>query len=370
MLFKNLAVVTTRGITHCDLLVESGVIKAIGKIPGKGTDFDGSMAIPSVIDVHVHCRDFDQRHKETVETATKAAVSGGITGIVDMPNTSPPVNTHDIFERRRSLFAEESYCDYGINFSVIENLTFFNGYKFVKIFLADTTGHLLFEGNLEKLFSCRKPVAVHADIAGIRECVKLSRKYGTRLHVCHVSTKEEIIFLKKYKDERITVEVTPHHLLLDGTENVKPELGTDEDRSALWREMGDTIDIIASDHAPHTREEKIEGAYGISGVETLLPLTLDLALRNRLPFETLASLISESPSRLVGGTKGFGIGRDADFTVVEEREWIVDPSVFHSKSRISPFEGMHLKGAVNAVFIRGQMVYDGTEVRKIDAKEL
>jgi dihydroorotase len=306
-----------------------------------------------------------------VETATKAAVASGITGIVDMPNTVPPVDTEETFEQRRALFNSRSYCDYGINFCVTEDLTFFNGYKFIKIFLSETTGHLLFTGDLSRLFSYRQPIAVHADITGIKECVKLSLKYGTDLHICHVSTKEEIKFLKKYKNNHITVEVTPHHLLLpENTENVKPELGTEEDRKALWQELGKTIDIIASDHAPHTKEEKEKGAYGIPGVETLLPLSLDAAFRKRISFETLALLISENPSKRISATKGFAVGKDADFTVIEEKEWIVDPRIFYSKAQFSPFEGMNLEGAVKKVIIRGETVYDGETIRNIPCREL
>ncbi|MCD6466513.1 MAG: dihydroorotase family protein [Methanomicrobia archaeon] len=371
MLFKNLNVVTSQGIKKCDILVENGKIKDIGSFSAKGIDFNGSMTIPSVIDMHVHCRDFNQSYKETVETATMAAISKGVTGIVEMPNTSPPVNNEDIFEERRALFKEKAYCDYGINFSVTDDLDFFNGYKFIKIFLTETTGKLLFKGDLDKLFSYKKPIAVHSDINGIKECVKLSIKYGTKLHVCHVSTKEEIEFLKRYKNENITVEVTPHHLLLPkNSENVKPDLGEKKDREALWKELGKTIDVIASDHAPHTKEEKKKGAYGIPGIETILPLTLDFAFRKKISFETLASLISENPAKIVSNKKGFGIGKDADFTVIEEKEWIVDSKKFYSKSKFSPFDGMKLKGTIKTVILRGEIVYDGETIKKISCKEM
>ena len=371
MLFKNLNVVTSRGIKNCDILVENGKIRDMGRFSAKGTDFNGSMAIPSVIDMHVHCRDFSQDYKETVETATKAAISKGVTGIVEMPNTAPPVNNKEIFEKRRTLFKEKSYCDYGINFSVTEDLSFFNGYKFIKIFLTETTGKLLFKGDLDRLFSYKKPIAIHSDIKGIKECVKLSIKHGTKLHVCHVSTKDEVKFIKKYKNENITAEVTPHHLLLPkDSENVKPDLGEKEDREALWKELGKTIDVIASDHAPHTGEEKKRGAYGIPGIETFLPLTLDFAFRKKISFENLALLISENPSKIVSDKKGFEIGKDADFTVIEEKEWIVDSRKFYSKSKFSPFDGMNLKGIVKTVILRGKTVYDGKKIKKINCKEM
>jgi len=163
MLFKNLSLVTSDGIKKCDILVKNGKIAGIGKFSGNGIDFKGRTAIPSVIDMHVHCRDFEQSYKETVETATKAAISKGITGIVDMPNTVPPVDTREVFEERKKLFKEKSYCDYGINFSVTKDLKFFDGYKFIKIFLTETTGKLLFKGDLDRLFSYRKPIAIHSD---------------------------------------------------------------------------------------------------------------------------------------------------------------------------------------------------------------
>ncbi|MEA1993417.1 MAG: dihydroorotase family protein [Euryarchaeota archaeon] len=371
MLLKNLNVVTSRGIKHCDIMVKDGKITDIGSFSGKGIDFNGCMALPSVIDMHVHCRDFNQRHKETVETATRAAISGGITGIVDMPNTDPPVDTEERFEKRRALFAEKAYCDYGINFNVTDDLSFFNGYKFIKLFLSDTTGHLMFKGDLDRVFSYKNPIAIHADLEGIKKCVKLSAKYGTKLHICHVSTKEEILFLKKHKDKNITVEVTPHHLLLpEGSESVKPNLRKKKDRETLWKELGRTIDVVASDHAPHTKKEKQEGAYGIPGIETVLPLMMNAAFGKKLPFKTLALLISENPASLVSKRKGFAKGKDADFTLIEKKEWDVDSAEFYSKSRFSPYDGMTLRGVVKKVILRGNIVYEGEEIKKVPTREM
>ncbi len=371
MLLKNLSVVTFTGITNCDILIENGKIAQIGKISAKGIDCEGSMALPSVIDMHVHCRDFEQKYKETVGTATKGAVAGGVTGVVDMPNTVPPVNNEKLFERRKELFKESSYCDYGINFSVTEDLSFFNEYTFIKIFLTESTGKLLFTGDLDRLFSYRKPIAIHAGIDGIKKCVKFATKYRTKLHVCHVATKEELKFLKKHKNKYITVEVTPHHLLLsEGSAVMKPPLGKREDREALWKELGSTIDVVASDHAPHTIEEKKKGAYGVPGIETILPLLLDAAYNKRISFETLVSVLSENPAKIVSNKKGFAVGKDADFTFIEEKEWTIDSKDFYSRSKFSPFNERKVRGAVKKVILRGETVYDGETVRKISCEQM
>jgi dihydroorotase len=363
MLYKNMKVITSRGVHACDVEVDNGVITQVKRsISGEGIDLEGNYVIPSVVDLHVHARDFDQSHKETVRTCTQAAVAGGITTIADMPNTDPPVTTEGLFEKRKKLFESTSLCDFAINFGVIntlEQLKKVNPF-FVKVYLAETTGNYLFTGNAKKLLKMKVPVAIHADLKTAKKWCKMRKGM---LYVCHISSKSEI---EELKSQNVVREVTPHHLFLKRNKNplyrVRPVLGTDEDRRALWENF-ECIDVIASDHAPHTLEEKVEGAYGIAGIETMLPLLLDAFNRGRLTLQDIALRVSENPCKLLnlilGKKKGFFIGADADFTVVDlKKQWIIKASKFYSKAAHSPFDGWDVKGAVMKTILKGNVLYE------------
>lgn len=366
MLYKNMKVITSRGIHTCDVAVDQGVITQIKRfIPGDGIDFKGNYVMPSVVDLHVHARDFNQSHKETVRTCTKAAVAGGITTVVDMPNTDPPVVTKGLFEKRKKLFESTSVCDFAINFGVVnklEELKKVNPF-FVKVYLAETTGNLLFTGNAKKLLNKKIPVAIHSDLKTTKKWCKLRKSI---LYVCHVASQSEIEFLKS---QNVIREVTPHHLFLKREKNplfrVNPILGTDEDRKALWENLG-SIDVIASDHAPHTREEKIEGAYGIAGIETMLPLLLNAFNNGFLTLQDIVLRVSENPCKLLNlllnKKKGFFIGADADFTVIDlKKQWEIKASEFYSKANYSPFDGWKIKGAVVKTILKGDTVHEADQ---------
>ena len=369
MLYKNMNVVTSQGVKNCDIEVEQGVITKIRRvIPGSGIDFKGRYVIPSVVDLHVHARDFNQSHKETVKTCTRAAAHGGITTIVDMPNTDPPVITKEIFERRINLFEKDSLCDYALNFGVVDTLEEIGKVHpfFVKVYLAETTGDLLFKGDAQKLLETRIPVAIHSDLETTQKWCSFPHNI---LYVCHIASKPEIEFLQS---QNVYREVTPHHLFLNRSDDpltrVKPELGTEEDRKALWTHLT-SIDIIASDHAPHTREEKMEGAYGIAGIETMLPLLLNAFNKGMLSLEDIALRLSENPSNLLNSLlnfkKGFFVGADADFTVIDlKKEWVINASQFYSKADHSPFDGWKLKGAVAQTILKGDTIYEADPIRE------
>ncbi len=363
MLYKDMNVVTSQGVKNCDIEVEQGKITQIKKdIPGNGMDFRKSYVIPSVVDLHVHARDFNQGYKETVKTCTKAAAHGGITTIVDMPNTDPPVITEEIFRKRVALFERDSLCDFALNFGVVDTLEEMRKVHpfFVKVYLAETTGELLFRGDAQKLLETKIPVAIHSDLGTTQEWC--SFPHGI-LYICHIASKPEIEFLQS---QNVTKEVTPHHLFLskndDPLARVKPELGTEEDRKALWTHLK-SIDIIASDHAPHTWEEKMEGAYGIAGIETMLPLLLNAFNKGMLSLEDIALRLSENPSTLLNSLKnfkkGFFVGADADFTVIDlKKEWIINASQFYSKVNHSPFDGWKIRGLVTQTILKGDTIYE------------
>lgn len=363
MLYRNMRVITPKGILKCDVETENGKIVQIKKvIPGSGTDFEGKYVLPSVTDLHVHARDFNEAYKETVKTCTQAAVAGGITTVVDMPNTNPPIITKEIFEKRKRFFERDSLCDFALNFGVIDTLEEVQRVNplFVKVYLAETTGNLLFKGDPKELLDLRVPVALHSDLETTRRWYPLKKGL---LYICHIATKAEIEFLEAKKVIR---EVTPHHLFLERSDDplsaVNPSLGTEEDRKALWAHLH-AVDVIASDHAPHTLEEKMEGASGIAGIETMLPLLLNAFNQNMISLQDIALRLSENPCHLLNSLlnfkKGFFVGADADFTVIDlKKQWAIKASEFRSKATHSPFDGWKIKGGVLETILKGKTVYE------------
>lgn len=363
MLYKNMNVVTSERIVTCDVAVDKGKITQIKRaISGSGVDFKGNYVLPSIVDLHVHARDFNQRHKETVKTCTQAAVAGGVTTVVDMPNTDPPVITKAMFEKRKKLFERDSLCDFALNMGVVDTVTEIGKVTplFVKVYLTETTGKLLFKGDAQQLLDLRVPVAIHSDLETTKKWCGLP--HGV-LYICHIASKPEIEFLKSRK---VIKEVTPHHLFLKRNDNpvykVKPSLGTEEDRKALWTHL-DTIDVIASDHAPHTLEEKMEGASGIAGIETMLPLLLHAFNNGMISLQDIVLRLSENPCNLLNSLlhfrKGFFVGADADFTIVDlKKQWRINASQFYSKADHSPFDGWTIKGAVTKTILKGRTVYE------------
>jgi len=367
MIYRNMNVVTSQGIHRYDVRVEDGKIGEIKReIQEKGTDFKGALVFPSLIDLHVHARDFNQKHKETVETCTRAALAGGITTVVDMPNTDPPVLTQELFEKRRALFERDALCDFALNFGVVDTdvdtlqeLKKVHPFR-VKVYLGETTGKIIFHGDAKALIDMNIPLSLHSDLettqvwCGIRPDL---------LYICHIASREEIEYLS---GQPVMREVTPHHLFLTQREDplyqVKPPLGTEGDVRALWDHLRH-IHVIASDHAPHTLKEKKEGAYGISGIETMIPLLLNAVNMGMLSLEDIALRVSENPSRLLNDRlqyrKGFFVGADADFTVVDlKKSWKIDASQFYSKACYSPFEGREIQGAIVKTIVKGEVLHE------------
>ncbi|MHC1604876.1 MAG: dihydroorotase [Candidatus Methanofastidiosia archaeon] len=352
------------------------------EISGKkgGEDSSTLCLLPSLFDFHVHFRDFDQHHKETVASGSRAALAGGISAVCDMPNTVPPVADRIIFMERNKLFQRESFCDYLINFCVFDEFSLSQAASvdpfFIKVYLEETTGSLtLKEGLLEKVFMLGKPIALHANLSGITKAIKFSKKYGTRLHICHLSTKEELAFVKRHKDRNITCEATPHHLFLAGDYDVKPPLGNEEDRKALWKELGKTIDIVSSDHAPHTKEDKRKGAFGVSGIETTLPLMMTALKDGRISYKNFYSCMCLNQKRIlrsIGKHFGFGVERRADFTLVDvDFSGKIDSGHFFSLAKHSPFDGMNVTARIVETWVRGMPFFkDGRVTSHAKGKEI
>jgi dihydroorotase len=374
MIFHNMRVIFRGRIWECDIEVEDGKIIDIRKVIwGRGKDIRGRYVFFNVTDMHTHMRDWEQKDKETVETGTRAALAGGITRIVDMPNTNPPVQDVESYRKRVALFRKKSYCDFRINLGAkssrkISSFTKTFNPPFIKIYLSHTTGDYLFTGSLDALFAQGIPIAVHGEFEDIRKCVSLSKKYGTPLHVCHIASRGEIEFLSKKKHPGLTIEVTPHHLLCENHSDVKPPVGSARDRDALWSNSH-AIDVIASDHAPHTPADKQRGAFGYSGVEIMLPLMLDCVNKKLLSLFDVAYRISETPARLLG-EKEFETGAPANFCILDmEKEWRIDASRFVSKGKATPFDGREIRGRVAQTFLHGEEVFDGENVFRCNRQQ-
>jgi dihydroorotase len=347
----------------------------------------GELLLPGLIDTHVHLRDFEERKKETVETGTKATIHGGITGVFDMPNTRPPIMDVKTFERREKLLKRNAYADYAIGFLLRDNCqgARLSGADFYKIFIGASTGGI-FSRDFESDYACSPGVtSVHAEdpvvishnhkrppeaeTIAIRRALRASERLRKPLNICHVSTSaiEEIV---SRNFPWVSFEVTPHHLFLTRRDfernpllKVYPPLRSEEHRRALWRNFG-RIPIIASDHAPHTVEDKEAGAAGIPNLETEVALLLDAVNRGLIEIADIVEKMHDNPVRVFGiGRRDFKEGNEATFTVVDlKREWVVKPEEFYTKAKWSPWGGKKLRGKVIMTVLRGSVVMEGDEV--------
>ena len=283
------------------------------------------LPLPGLIDVHVHLRDPGATHKEDFSTGTAAALAGGVVAVLDMPNNTPPTVNGQRLSEKAQIASEKARCDFGFYLgatedNVGEGAVLSHRVAGLKIYMGQTYGPLKMADLAALMAHFRswpadRPIAVHAEGLAMAGAIALARLYGKRLHICHVSRKAEIELIRKAKeswgakaDLKLTCEVTPHHLFLTQADvarlgslaHVKPPLGTEEDRAALWDNL-DIVDVIASDHAPHTMAEKEspEPPPGVPGLETTLPLLLTAVADGRLSWERLIELTSENPARIL-----------------------------------------------------------------------
>ncbi|MBS3057265.1 MAG: dihydroorotase [Candidatus Diapherotrites archaeon] len=400
--------------------ISEGKIADLSKLPieaAQKIDCKGRIIIPGCIDAHVHFRVPGMEYKEDWNSGSRAALAGGITTVLDMPNTKPATTTVQLLEEKRKLVQKDSLCNFGFHFgtttenlSELENAANENIASF-KVFMGSSTGNMLIEDEnvLRRIFQIAKMqnkiVSVHAEDeaiirqnseqhknenstsahtkirdsgcekAAIEKALTLRREIGNKLHICHVSSLEgmEKIIVER-RAGNLTCEATLHHLFLNDEDYEKlgnfakmnPSLKSRQDNNALLHGIFDgAIDIIATDHAPHTREEKQKGYWdspgGVPGVETMLPLMLNAAGANKISFERVVELCSEFPAKIFGiKDKGaIEIGYDADICIIDlKREWVVEGSRLQTKCKWSPFEGMKLKGVVEKTFVNGTLAYD------------
>ena len=400
---------------NCCIGVKNGRIYAVKKIL-KGDchiDFKNNLILPSGIDIHVHFRDPGQIQKEDFSTGSKAAIFGGISCIFDMPNTIPQtINLKNLAEKI-SIGEKKSYTDFGIfagitnnNLDSIEDLS--KRCSGFKIYLGSTTNSLKFDKKnlrvaLKKISQTEKPVLFHAEDeeklvnssikennlvdhlksrpsvceeTSINDILVDSRGLGIKAHICHVSSIEGLEALKK-RPNNITCGVTPHHCLLSIEKNmgsstfykVNPPIRSSFDKESLFNAAKNgLVDVIESDHAPHTKEEKDvgfnEAPSGLPGVETSLPIMLFLAKKEVISFQRVISLLCERPAELLNIPKGrLDVGNDADFIVVDLKDDCkIKSENLHSKCGWTPFEDW---SAIfpSHVFVRGEKLIEDNEIQ-------
>jgi len=407
---------TPSGRTSADVGVSGGRIAAIGDLSGAAAEsrFDaaGLHVLPGVIDTQVHFREPGMEHKEDLESGTRGAVMGGVTSVFEMPNTSPNTDNAAAIADKLSRAAGRAWCDHAFfvgatseNAEALGTLEKLPGVCGVKIFMGSSTGNLLVadDATLERVLThSRRRCAIHAEdearlierfsiaedggdpsfhpkwrdetaaMNATQRIVALARKTGHPVHVLHISTAEEIEFLGHHKDVA-TVEATPQHLTLAapgcyeeiGTlAQMNPPIRDAHHRDGLWKGIAaGIVDVIGSDHAPHTREEKAadypRSPSGMPGVQTLVPIMLDHVNAGRLTLERFVDLTSAGPQRLynISGKGRLAVGYDADFTVVDlgaKRE--ITNGWMACKAGWTPYDGRTVTGWPIATIIRGNIV--------------
>lgn len=332
------------------------------------------LRLPGLIDPHVHLRDPGLTHKEDLFSGTCAALAGGFTAVLDMPNTSPPTCNGERLAEKARLAAAKAVCDVGffvgaVNDHPAADVAAIPGACGLKIYVSETFGSLRIE-RLETLmayFAAWRgpgPIVVHAEETLLAACLHLAGRYRQRLHVAHVSLRSEIELIAAARADglAVTCEVTPHHLFLTEDDarrlgpygHVKPPLASERDRQALWEHIG-LIDCIATDHAPHTRQEK-EGPNpppGLPGLETALPLMLQAVHEGRLGLDALVAKMHTNPARIFG----LPIPPETYIEVDAEAVYTFPSDGWFTRAGWSPFSGMPARGRVQRVVLRGREVF-------------
>ena len=394
-LIKNCRILINGKVYAKNILIKNGKIaKITGKEPKseKIIDARNNFVLPGLIDCHVHFREPGLTHKEDFLTGSMAAAKGGVTTILDMPNTIPATTTIEALEEKRKL-AAKSIVNFGLIFgATMDNISDIKKAKniaAVKLYMDYTTGDLIVDDfeSVSDIFKASKMTIVHAEGEHIKNAVEILAKneIKNRLHIAHVSSEKELNYSKQNKiSKQISVEVSPHHLFMNEKDlqslgafaEMKPRLKTEQDQKALWQGIKDgVIDVIASDHAPHLKEEKEKANYpfGVPGVETTLPLLLDAFNSNKITLQEIQKLCCENPAKIFS-IKKKGLlkeGYDADLVIVDlgKRQAVRNQDLL-TKCKWSPYEGKILKGWAVTTIVNGNVVYDNGEIIDVKAREV
>ncbi len=417
LLLRQGTVVTPSGRTVCDVGVRGGRIAAIGDLGSAAADQSidarGLHVLPGVIDTQVHFREPGMEHKEDLATGSAAAALGGVTALFEMPNTKPLTVTPEAVQDKLDRAAGRMWVDHAFylggcaeNADRLGEWDRIPGCPGVKVFMGSSTGSLLVadDATLERIVQrISRRMAVHCEdeqrlierrsvlavadphprlhpvwrdeltaLQATTRLVTLAEKHRKRVHVLHVTTADEMAYLADHKLVA-TVEVLANHLTLAAPEcydrlgsfaQQNPPVRDARHRAALWAAVSDgTVDILATDHAPHTRAEKAkpypESPAGMPGVQTLVPVMLDHVAHGRLTLERFVDLTSAGPQRVfnLAGKGRIAVGYDADFTLVDlQARRVIDDAQQASRVGWTPFHGMAVTGWPLATIIRGTVV--------------
>lgn len=378
-----------------ELYLADGKIAALGEdlsalaVEGETVlDADGLTVLPAFVDLHCHWRTPGFEYKEDIETGSRAAAAGGYTFVNLMPNTKPVCSTAAQAAMVEQQAAQIGLCDANQTVSITENFdgvsidhlkTLPADVKFItedgkgvqdnavmaRAFAICTQRDITVMSHAEDMEISPWDYRLAEDIETVRNCY-LSEYYHTRLHLCHVSTRGaiEAVRMAKYRGAPVTCEVTPHHLWFTQDTcdyRVNPPIRTQDDVNALLDGIREGIvDAIATDHAPHSEEDKLKGMAGMVGSETAFGVCYTKLCREEgLPLESLSRLMSENPAQILGLAKGrLEVGYDADLVLVElDTPYTVDKNALHSKSHNCPYDGAELYGRVCATVKGGRLTY-------------
>ena len=415
LLLRHATVVNHDGTGVRDIAIRNGRIAAIGQLGNEKAaeivDCGHLHILPGVIDTQVHFREPGLEHKEDLETGSRAAVLGGVTAVFEMPNTKPLTTTAATLADKVRRAHHRMFCDFAFyvggtretvdDIPALEQLEASAG---IKVFMGASTGDLLVEdaASLERIIAkLSRRAAFHAEdearlrarahlrkpgdpsshpvwrdeiaaLQATQSLVGLAERYKKRVHVLHLSTAEEAHWLREHK-AYASVEVTPHHLTLVAPDcyqrlgtyaQMNPPVRDDRHRQALWAAVAEgTVDILGSDHAPHTREEKDhpypESHSGMTGVQTLVPIMLDHVNAGRLSLARFVDMTSAGPQRLfeLEGKGRIAVGYDADLTVVDmKRTEVIRHGWIESRAGWTPYDGLSVKGWPVGTVVRGRRV--------------
>jgi dihydroorotase len=419
-------------VEQMDIGIKDGMIEQVGTLPktsaGDVYDGKGLLVLPGLIDTQVHFREPGLEHKETIQHGSRSAVAGGMTAFFEMPNTNPPTTTLEAFRNKVQIGEKTSYSDFAFyggaahdNIDLLTQLENERGCCGIKVFMGSSTGSLLIENDdlLKKvLLNTKKRIAVHAEdeprliarrgvaensagdvskhaewrdaesaLIATKRLHKLVEELKHAAHLLHVSTKEEMDFLAENKSQYMTVEVTPQHLSLESPDcylnlgtlaQMNPPIRSTEHRQAIWKALqSGIVDIIGSDHAPHTLEEKSKDypntPSGMPGVQTSLPLLLNHASKGRLKVEDIVKFMCINPVEIFGiKDRGYiSPGYEASLTLVDlNKETEITDEWIESKVGWTPFRDTKVKGWPIATLIRGQFAMRDGDLHKVETRPL